>query len=288
VKVLITGANGQLGQALARIAPKDVKLTLTSHSDLDVADTGQVLRAVGSAGVDVILNAAAYTAVDKAESDAERAQAVNAVGPGHLASAAREQGARLIHVSTDFVFDGRSSEPYSTDAAVAPLNVYGRTKAMGEVAVSDALQNHAIVRTSWVYSPTGANFVLTMLRLMREKGSVRVVADQIGRPTSADSLARALWSFARRPELCGTFHWADAGVATWYDFAVAIAEEATSIGLLTTDVAVAPIATEEYPTPARRPKFSVLDTRSSARAIDLAPPHWRVELRSVLRSMAHA
>jgi dTDP-4-dehydrorhamnose reductase len=186
------------------------------------------------------------------------------------------------------VFDGMSTEPYRTDAAPAPLNVYGRTKAMGEVAIATALANHAIVRTSWVYAAWGVNFVQTMLRLMRERGTVRVVSDQVGRPTSANSLARTLWSVALRPELIGTFHWSDAGIASWYDFAVAIAEEGGARNLVPNKVQVIPIATEDYPTPARRPRFSVLDTRSTAAALALDPAHWRTELRRVLEGMTHA
>jgi dTDP-4-dehydrorhamnose reductase len=288
VNVLITGASGQLGQALTRTAPSGLQLTLKSRRDLDISNADEVLRAVDNAGAGLIVNAAAYTAVDRAETDQHQAQAVNVDGPRYLAAAAREHGARLIHLSTDFVFDGMSSEPYRTNAAVAPLSVYGRTKALGEAAISNAHSNHAIVRTSWVYSPWGANFVLTMLRLMRERGAVRVVSDQIGRPTSAISLARALWSLAERPELRGMFHWADAGVASWYDLAVAIAEEGAALGLLPSDVQVTPIATEEYATAARRPKFSVLDTGSTTSAIGVVPAHWRVELRNVLGAIAHA
>jgi dTDP-4-dehydrorhamnose reductase len=288
VKVLITGAKGQLGNALTRLAPAGFQLVLKSHIELDISDASQVRQLVSAERVDLIINAAAYTAVDKAESDQQSARAVNADGPANLASAAHACGARLLHVSTDFVFDGTSSEPYRIDSAVAPLNAYGRTKAIGEVAVATELANHATVRTSWLYAAWGANFVQTMLRLMRERGTVRVVADQVGRPTSANSLAQALWGFAQHPELCGTFHWADAGVASWYDFAVAIAEEGGARKLVPNNVQVIPIATEEYPTPARRPKFSVLDTRSTALAIALNPSHWRAELRRVLDEMSHA
>ncbi len=288
MKVLITGASGQLGQALARIAPHDVQLLLRSHSDLDISDAKAVTQLLETEQVELIVNAAAYTAVDKAESDRTRAVAVNTDGPRHLAQSANAFGARLIHVSTDFVFDGKSSKSYETAAPLAPLNVYGETKAEGERAIAASLAAHAIVRTSWVYAPWGANFVLTMLRLMRERGSVRVVADQIGRPTSALSLARAVWNFAGRPDLVGTFHWADAGVASWYDLAVAIAEEAAVLGILPVGIKVLPIASEEYPTPARRPRFSVLDTRSTSHATGMQPAHWRVELREVLRSVAHA
>ena len=287
MKVLITGANGQLGQALTRAAPRSAELIVKAHADFDISDAGQVRELVNAERPELIINAAAYTAVDRAEADEQTARAVNAEGPAYLASAAGECGARLIHISTDFVFDGASSEPYATDATVAPLNVYGRTKSTGEAAVIGALTDYAIVRTSWLYAAWGANFVQTMLRLMRERGTVRVVSDQIGSPTSVNSMAKALWSLSSS-KLAGIFHWADAGVASWYDFAAAIAEEGAVRKLLPKDVQVISIATEEYPTPARRPRFSVLDTRSTVAAIGLTPAHWRTELRRVLDEIACA
>src|SRR6185437_2631452 len=218
----------------------------------------------------------------------DTAQRINADGAGHLAMAARECGARLIHLSTDFVFDGAASDPYRPDSTTRPLSVYGRTKRDGERAVLAALPEHStIVRTAWVYAATGANFLRTMLRVMRANGAARVVADQVGTPTAARFLAEVLWQIAGKSEIRGIHHWTDAGVASWYDFAVAIAEEGAELGLLSRDVAVTPLATSDYPTPARRPSYSVLD-KSSLAPHGLSPTHWRKRLRGVLKEIPSA
>ena len=193
----------------------------------------------------------------------------------------------MIQLSTDFVFDGNTSVPYAPDAEPNPLGVYGRTKLAGERAVLAALPDAIVLRTAWVYAARGRNFVLTMLRLMREKQLVRVVADQIGTPTAAESVAEAVWALAAAEGASGTFHWTDAGVASWYDLAVAVCEEASAMGLLDRPAEVVPITSEEYPTPAQRPRFSVLDTRSTVAATGLAPRHWRVRLRQVLGDVEH-
>ena len=287
-KVLITGAAGQVGRMLLEMRPASFEAIASTHADLDIGSAESVQECVGRHRPAVIINAAAYTAVDKAESEPEAAQRINAEGAGHLAAAARECGARLIHLSTDFVFDGAASVPYRPDSATRPLSVYGRTKRDGEQAVLDALPGHAtVVRTAWVYAATGANFVRTMLRVMRASGAVRVVADQVGSPTAARSLAEALWRITGNPEIRGIHHWTDAGVASWYDFAVAIAEEGVELGLLPPEITVTPIATSEYPTPARRPSYSVLDKRSLA-AYGLSPVHWRKRLRAVLKEIPSA
>jgi dTDP-4-dehydrorhamnose reductase len=248
-----------------------------------------VRAAVADFRPQAIVNAAAYTAVDKAESEPERAGRINAQGPQALADAAVAADCRLIHVSTDFVFDGRGSTPYRTDAGTAPLSVYGRTKLEGERAVLTTLAQHGVVlRSAWLYAADGHNFLRTMLRLMSERGAVRVVADQIGTPTWARSVARALWQIVQRPELHGILHWTDAGTASWYDFAVAIAEGARAAQLLQREIVVTPITTPEYPTPARRPAYSVLDIRESAVLLHMKPTPWRESLRSVLAEMITA
>jgi dTDP-4-dehydrorhamnose reductase len=287
LNVLVTGANGQLGRALIASAPQDAKLLAVTRSELDIADLNAVQRLVGDFKPDLIINAAAYTLVDKAESDVVAAEHANIIGPRNLAHAAALLPAtRLIHVSTDFVFDGSCANPYSPDAVTAPLGVYGQTKLAGEHAVREVLAERAvIVRTAWVYDASGKNFLRTMLRLMKERGAVRVVADQVGTPTSAQSLARVLWAFSTRPQVNGVFHWTDAGVASWYDFAVAIAEEAVTLGLLAALPNIEPIATHEYPTPARRPAYSVLDKTATYAALGLAPVHWRVQLREVMQQV---
>lgn len=281
MKALIVGANGQLGRCLQVAAPADAVLATHDVDTLDITDAAQVHAAVADIRPDILFNAAAYTAVDKAESDEAQALAVNATAVGYLAAAARSAGARLVHVSTDFVFDGRSGIAYPPDAPTAPIGAYGRTKLAGEAAAgADAL----IVRTAWVYAPTGGNFVRTMLRLMAERPELRVVADQIGTPTYAPGLAAALWALARAG-VTGMHHYTDSGAASWYDFAVAIQEEALAAGLLARAVPIIPIATADFPTAAQRPHFSVLDKRTTFAALGGPAPHWRVQLRAMIEAI---
>jgi dTDP-4-dehydrorhamnose reductase len=281
MKVLITGAGGQLGQALLASAPANATIVALGRGDLDIADAAAVARRVAAEAPDLIVNAAAYTAVDKAESEEAQAYRINGQAPGHLAAAARAEGARFVHVSTDFVFDGTSGIPYAPDHPTAPLGVYGASKLAGEDAVRAVDPEALILRTAWVYGVTGHNFVRTMLRLMAERDEVRVVADQIGTPTFAGSLAQAIWTLeAARAH--GLHHWTDSGAASWYDFAVAIQEEACAIGLLARAVPVVPIATSDYPTPAKRPSYSVLDKRGAVALAGAPAPHWRVNLRYML------
>lgn len=290
MRALITGSRGQVGRALVASTPPLVDVLAVDHEGLDIADESAVAACFERFAPDVVLNAAAYTAVDKAEQEPEVARRANETGPANLARAARRSGrCRLIHVSTDFVFDGNGGLAYTPDSPVQPLGVYGQTKLDGEYRVQEELGDAAVIlRTSWVYDAHGRNFVRTMLRLMKERGAVRVVADQVGTPTAAHSVANVLWRFAREPVLGGTFHWSDAGVATWYDFAVAIAEEGAAVGLLPSAVEVTPIATEEYPTPARRPAFSVLNKRSTLAALGITPVHWRENLRRVIGEIVRA
>lgn len=289
MKALITGAGGQVGRILLKSVPPNWTAAGLAHADLDIGDAAAVRNAVHGQRPDLIISAGAYTAVDKAESEPEAAERANAMGPRHLAVAARETGARLLHISTDFVFDGRGPRPYRPDAATEPQSVYGRTKRDGERAVLQVLPETAVIlRTAWVYAAEGNNFVRTMLRLMGSKGHVRVISDQVGTPTSASSLVEAIWALAARADITGIHHWTDLGVASWYDFAVAIAEEAVALGLIPSSVRVDPIATEDYPTPARRPAYSVLDKRSLLDALGIPARHWRVNLRLVLREIAAA
>ncbi|MEO6091469.1 MAG: dTDP-4-dehydrorhamnose reductase [Novosphingobium sp.] len=282
MRALVAGGGGQLGRGLSLTAPTSVELASHGSDTLDITDPASVAAAIADFNPSHIFNAAAYTAVDKAESEEEAAFAVNATGVRILAEAAQAAGARLVHVSTDFVFDGRSGAPYAPDAVTNPLGAYGRTKLAGEnFASGDAL----IVRTGWVYAPTGGNFVRTMLRLMRERPEVRVVADQIGTPTYAPGLAAALWALAAQG-VSGTYHYSDAGAASWYDFAVAIQEEALAAALLDHAVPVIPIATADYPTPAARPSYSVLDKTSTFAALGGPAPHWREHLRIMIAEVA--
>jgi dTDP-4-dehydrorhamnose reductase len=290
VRALITGTSGQVGDALRRHSPADAVLRALTRAELDISDDAAVEAAITAFRPDVVINAAAYTAVDRAEDEVDRATASNVRGPANLARAvSRIAGCRLLHVSTDYVFDGRASRAYRPEDPTNPLSAYGRTKLQGEVAVREALGERAvIVRTAWVYAPRGKNFLLTMLRLMRERGAVRVVADQRGTPTSAHSVATALWAIAQRPQIHGVVHWTDAGEDTWYGFARAIAEDACAAGTLQKRPEVTPITTADYPTRAHRPANSVLDISATVKLLGFAPAPWRENLRTTLATIAAA
>lgn len=286
IRVLLTGAGGQLGWELQQCRPETVELFAYTSQQLDIRDKVAVFAAVEKISPAVIINAAAYTAVDKAESEPELAYAVNADGAAHLAQAAKQAGARMVQVSTDYVFDGSHSSPYLPDAATSPLGVYGESKYQGELRVQEALpQDSVILRTSWVYSAHGNNFVKSMLRLMSEREELGIVVDQVGSPTYARTLAHAVWDFCDKPQLHGTYHWTDAGVASWYDFAMAIMEEAVQMGLLSHPITLKAIRTEDYPTPARRPAYSVLDKTGCWERLSVQPLHWRTALKSMLETL---
>lgn len=282
MKVVITGAGGQLGKELCCSSPVGVDFQAFTASELDIVDQAAVYETIGALKPDLIINTAAYTDVDRAESESATAYAVNSDGVGFLAEAARKTGARLIHISTDFVFDGRGCRPYLPADKPAPLGVYGASKWSGEKRLAALLSDSLIIRTSWLYSGHGRNFVKTMLRLMNERRELGVVSDQIGTPTWARELAIGIW---RSVDLgiAGTHHWTDSGIASWYDFAVAIYEEAQILGILQNEISIKPIRTRDYPTPARRPSYSVLDKDSMVDRLNYIPPHWRVNLRKMLR-----
>lgn len=281
--VLIVGAGGQLGQALAETRPDGVTLAALSRTDLDIADGDAVRQAIMRLKPAWVINCAAYTAVDRAETELEAARRINGDAVGILAEACSAAGARLVQVSTDFVFNGDRSTPYRPDDLPDPVNAYGRTKLAGENAAL-AVSGNLLVRTAWVYGQHGPNFVKTMLRLMGERDEVRVVADQVGTPSHARALARTIWSLIANGA-SGIFHATDAGVASWYDFAVAIQEEALALGLLDRSVPIVPIATADYPTPARRPAFSVLDKSATWSLLGEPAAHWRKELRQMLADL---
>jgi len=286
MKTLVMGCNGQLGHSLADTASVNVNLIGLDLPELDITDASAVLEICRETRPDVIVNATAYTAVDQAESESALATSVNVEGPRNIAIASREVGARLIHISTDFVFDGQSSTPYKADAVTNPLSVYGQTKRDGELAVLEETSGTAVViRTSWLYSKTGSNFVKTMLRLMGERDELGIVADQFGSPTWADSLAEALWAFVDAPEHSGIFHWTDSGETSWQEFAVAIQQEALALGLLGKAIPIHAIKTEDYSTVATRPAYSVLDCSSTIQAINIQPAEWRTNLRRMLKGM---
>jgi dTDP-4-dehydrorhamnose reductase len=282
MRVLITGANGQLGGALQRLAPAWAEVSAIDVDDCDLTDIPMLRARLTVEAPELILNAAAYTAVDKAEGDEDTARAINAGAVATMVTAMAESGGKVVHVSTDYVFDGSSSSPYPPEAPRVPQSAYGRTKAEGE----DALRaEDLLVRTAWVYEAGGANFVRTMIRLMKERDQLGVVADQIGAPTWATGLAQTIWGLAEK-QATGIFHHSDAGVASWYDFAVAIAEEAHALGMLARLPLIRPITTADYPTPAKRPAFSLLDCRATRAVLGQDPVHWRTNLRLMLKEEA--
>lgn len=276
MKLLISGANGQLGLALARRLRSTHEVVAVSRAAFDLADA-KVCRAVlAQERPDVLLNCAAYTAVDRAESEAELAQAINADGPQHLAKSCLELGIFLVHFSTDYVFDGRATRPYIETDATAPTSVYGRTKLDGETHIAEISPEHLILRLSWVYSNDGANFYKTMLRLAQDRPLLRVVADQLGVPNYTADLADAVACALNRPlaELRGLralYHLSSRGLSSWSDFASAIVECAG----LANRVTVEPILTSEYPTAASRPAYSVLDASRFAATFGWTMPSWQ-------------
>ncbi|MEZ5333463.1 MAG: dTDP-4-dehydrorhamnose reductase [Thermoanaerobaculia bacterium] len=285
MRALITGADGQLGRELTIAAPGSVEVAALAHGELDVTRRESVTAAFERWRPTVVLNAAAYTAVDRAEEEPEAARRVNVEGAAILAHQAASVGARFVHVSTDFVFDGASSRPYRPEDPPAPIGVYGASKLEGEREVLAACPEAAVLRTSWLYSAHRRNFVLAMLARMRRGEALRVVADQVGSPTWTGTLAPAVWALAARPELSGVWHWADAGAASWYDLACATQQEASERGLLESPVDIAPIATDDYPTPARRPAYSVLDAAATRSELHLPASWWRSSLGRMLATL---
>jgi len=280
-KILLVGAEGQLGRELAAALPACGTTTAYGRTSLDITDSASVARAIHDVAPGFIVNAAAYTAVDRAEEERDAAYAVNATAPGFLANAARVIGAVLIHYSTDYVFDGERTTPYDEDATPRPLNVYGASKLAGERAIAASGAATLTLRTSWVYSRHGQNFLTTMERLAARRDELRIVADQMGTPNWTREIARATASLIQRgsadlAQRAGLYHLSAAGSTTWYDFARSI--------LCNTKVRLVPITTAEYPTPARRPRYGVLDSSRFARVFGFSLPDWQVSLRECMRS----
>lgn len=284
--ILLIGSTGQLGRELQQILLPLGNAIALARPQIDLSQPESLPEAIAQIQPQVIINAAAYTAVDKAESESELATAINATAPGMLAEVAQKLGSFLIHVSTDYVFDGTQSHPYRETDKTNPLGVYGQTKLAGESAIRQNCENHLILRTAWVYGRYGkSNFVKTMLKLGAEREEIRIVADQIGSPTSARDLAEAIAHIIPQltPLIAGTYHYTNSGVASWYDFAVAIFEEAREIEIPLKIQRVIPITTAEYPTPAKRPAYSVLACERISQILGTTRPHWRVALRQMLR-----
>jgi dTDP-4-dehydrorhamnose reductase len=289
MRILITGARGQVGAELMRLAPAEFDVRGLGSAQLDISDAEQVARTMNQLQPQLIINAAAYTAVDKAENDSGHAYAVNRDGVCLLARAAEQSGIPLLHISTDYVFCGDAGAPYTEDDATAPGGVYGASKLAGEQALAEHCSRYITLRTSWVFGATGNNFVKTMLRLGAERATLGVVADQRGGPTASASIALALWHMARRYAAdgdlpWGVYHFSGAPACSWHDFAIAIFEQAQQLGILATAPQISAITTADYPTPARRPANSVLDCSKLQQAFGIAQPDWRLDLHSLLKA----
>jgi len=280
--VLVLGGGGQVASAVVAAAPAHHRVEARTRAELDIGDERAVAHTLAATRPEWVVNAAAYTAVDLAEDQPAQAIAVNDTAVGVLAAAAANAGSRLVHLSTDFVFDGNANRAYLPADPTNPLSVYGMSKLGGEHQVLKGAGAGIVLRTAWVYAAAGRNFVLTMLRLMREKEQLSVVCDQIGTPTWAAGIAAAIWGLIEAGAPGGVYHWADLGVASWYDFAVAIQDEALARGLLGRAVPITPIPSTAYPTRARRPAFSVLNTDSTRALIRVPARHWRHNLRTML------
>jgi len=285
MKILLAGGSGQLAQELQPILLSVGEVIAVDRTRLDLSQPESIRQAMADIQPDLVVNAGAYTAVDKAESEPELARAVNGIAPGILAEECEKLGASLIHFSTDYVFDGSKSSAYLETDSTNPLGIYGESKLAGEEAIRKAGNRHIIIRTAWVYGNCGkGNFVKTMLRLGKEREEIRVVADQIGSPSWTADLAAATAHImpAIGLEDFGTYHYTNSGVCSWYDFAIAIFEEAEKLGFPLKVQRVIPITTVEYPTPAKRPAFSVLSTVKISALLGTYPPHWRQGLRQML------
>ena len=284
-RALIFGASGQVGVALQSIAPQTIDVVAHDIAETDIRDEAAVARTLDDVRPNVIINCAAFTAVDDAESKHDEAFLANAEAPGFIAAQSGRRGIRVIHISTDYVFDGKAHAPYATTSPVAPINVYGATKLEGERRVLAAGGPHVVVRTAWVHSATGTNFIKTCVRVLAKGTVMRVVDDQIGTPTRALHLATALWRIVDLPNAERLLHFTDAGVASWYDVATAVLDAMRAEGRAAEGAAVVPVGTEEFPRPAKRPEFSVLDKRASWASIGYLPPHWKEGVAASTREL---
>ena len=278
-KLVDIGKSGQLAWEIARLVPEAMCL---GREDIDITSGEDIAAKLGPINPDAVINASAYTAVDKAESDEENAYLLNQTAVANLAKYCKSNNVFFVHVSTDYVFNGEKGSPYTVDDAIEPQGMYGKTKAAGEAEVTSILpEASAILRTSWVYSSHGNNFVKTMLRLMAEKPQLGVIDDQIGSPTWAKGLARACVEAASH-RTAGVYHWSDEGVCSWYDFAIAIQQLGLEKGLLQQAVPVKPIPSSAYPTPAKRPHYSVLDKTLTRETFTSPLNHWREQLSAMM------
>ena len=281
---IIIGKSGQVANELVNTQPNEYKVIALGRNEIDITDLASIEQALAEYKPDVVINASAYTAVDHAENDSENAYLINSVAVGNLAKQCKKFNVKFFHISTDFIFNGNSNIAYLVDDQPDPQSVYGASKLAGEEAIKNIYPNGStIVRTSWVYSTFGNNFVKTMLRLMAEKEELGIVTDQIGCPTYAKGLAEFLWDLVgiEKPELI--YHWSDAGVASWYDFAVAIQKSALDKGILSKKIPLKGIPSRAYPTPAKRPMFSLLNTSTSE--VIKTRVHWSEQLEECIAKL---
>ncbi len=275
LRALLFGEAGQVGRAVQQSRPSDIVLIVHDADSVDITDATAVAAAVRDARPNVILNCAAFTQVDEAEVDVERATAINAHALHHIGVSAQDVGARVVHLSTDYVFDGSAGAPYDIADETHPLSVYGRTKRDGERALLNVLPSATVMRTAWVHAGGCANFVTGVMRRLEGGQSMKVVDDQIGTPTRAAHLAQAMWRVVERDTIRGVLHFTDSGVASWFDVAVCIHEALEDLHRVSPGVTVTPTSTEQFPRPATRPRCGVLDKHSSWAQLGWVPPHWR-------------
>ncbi len=288
MKILLTGSHGQLGRSIIDTSPSKIDLIKTTREELDLTKPNKCEEYILSEKPDWVINCAAYTGVDQAEKEIQLCRKVNSYAPEALAKAINKINGKILHISTDFVFDGEQNYPYNVNQKKNPINQYGYSKALGEDLIQKRIKNTdniTLLRTSWLISPYNKNFVLNMLKLHSEKEFLHVVSDQIGTPTSAKHLAKICWEiikFKRTKNLPTILHWTDAGVASWYDIAVAVGEIGKQLKILSKNAKVIPIQTCEYPSTANRPKFSLLDIKVTSKLLEISPNHWRSNLLEIL------
>ncbi|PCI57696.1 MAG: dTDP-4-dehydrorhamnose reductase [Gammaproteobacteria bacterium] len=286
MNIIVIGHSGQLAWELAQLTNADTTITCLGREQIDITCQQSITDTLKKYQANAVINASAYTSVDQAESDKKNAYKINGIAVKNIANVCQKLSLHLVHISTDFVFNGDKGSPYLPHDTIEPLGIYGASKAEGEKAITQIIPNDScIIRTSWVYSTHGNNFVKTMLRLMADKSELGVISDQIGSPTYAKTLAKVCL-LASKNKVSGIHHWTDAGVATWYDFAVAIQELALEKGVLEKSIPIKPISTADYPTPAARPSYSVLD-KSSCNDVfsDLPLVHWRSQLSDMMNQL---
>ncbi len=288
MKILLTGGSGQLGQEIIKYKPKGVEIFNPSRNILDLSDYMACKKIVEDHKPDWVVNCGAYTQVEEAEKNIQLSHKINSYAPAAFTEAINRLNSNLLHISTDFVFDGNQNFPYSENQNTNPISQYGASKALGEELIKNKIvdiEKATILRTSWLISPRGKNFILTMLKLHSEKDILKVVSDQIGCPTSAGDLAKVCWKIIKlkkKKKLPFILHWCDAGVTSWFDIAVAVGEIAKELDLNKKEAIIFPINTSEYPTSAKRPKYSILNTRKTSQLLEVQPNHWRKNLRNIL------